>query len=65
MDEHGAQSPITPTPAAQPGAGPTTPTHAPAGAVDVERLADKVYALLLAEARLKYARGQPRRERRT
>ena len=30
-----------------------------AGQIDVQRLAEKVYALLLAEARVGHARGEP------
>ncbi len=36
---------------------PTTPTRTTPPAIDVERLADKVYQLMLAEARLERARG--------
>jgi hypothetical protein len=55
MDEQA--QPTRTAPAGRPGEQPPDPHAGPAG-IDVERLADRVYQLLLAEARLGYARGE-------
>ena len=51
--EVASKSPISAAP------GPGGPGASPTAAIDVERLADRVYGLLLDEARLSWARGEP------
>jgi hypothetical protein len=58
MDEQAAQ---TQTPQTGPQAEPQPDPHA---GIDIERLADHVYHLFLAEARLAHARGERAGERR-
>jgi hypothetical protein len=61
MDEQ-AQT-TNPPQTAQHGEPQPDPHAGPAG-IDVERLADRVYQLLLAEARLAHARGERTGQRR-
>lgn len=57
-DEHRRAAPPA-DPATHPDGGAPTP------ALDVEALADRVYRLILAEARLEWARADPERRRAT
>jgi hypothetical protein len=57
MDDPTAPSPGQPGAPGGPSANPAS-TQGTTGLIDVERLADKVYELLRAEARLDRARGQ-------